>query len=152
MSLSVWSNRHRPNAPATHPIMQTRRRVLGKPCLESWATWGFSSPDSKSKEPNDCATNRGQQQGSVNNSQRVKGVKGVKGVKPYICIILFIRPCLFALEGLCSKCSGFLQWPVAGHEGGAAFIPAHDHFKKRLAGAGSEKMPGRSPKKPLRIG
>jgi hypothetical protein len=107
MSLSVWSNRHRPNAPATHPIMQTRRRVLGKPCLESWATWGFSSPDSKSKEPNDCATNRGQQQGSVNNSQRVKGVKGVKGVKPYICIILFIRPCLFALEGLCSKCSGF---------------------------------------------
>ena len=28
----------------------------------------------------------------------------------------------------------FLQWPVAGHDGGPVFIPAHDHFKKMLAG------------------
>jgi len=28
----------------------------------------------------------------------------------------------------------FLQWSVAGHDGGSVFIPAHDHFKKMLAG------------------
>ena len=28
----------------------------------------------------------------------------------------------------------FFQWPVAGHDGGPIFIPAHDHFKKVLAG------------------
>jgi hypothetical protein len=27
-----------------------------------------------------------------------------------------------------------LQWPVAGHDGGPVFIPAHDHLKKMLAG------------------
>jgi hypothetical protein len=48
--------------------------------------------------------------------------------------------------------SPFLRWPVAGHEGGPAFIPAHDHFKKMLARTGSKKMPGRSQKKPPGIG
>ena len=32
------------------------------------------------------------------------------------------------------KLAPFLQWPVAGHDGGPVFIPAHDHFKKMLAG------------------
>ena len=27
----------------------------------------------------------------------------------------------------------FLQRPVAGHDGGPVFIPAHDHFKKMFA-------------------
>ena len=31
----------------------------------------------------------------------------IKGVKPYICSFLFIHSCLFSLEDLCSKCSGF---------------------------------------------
>jgi len=30
------------------------------------------------------------------------------------------------------KFAPFLQWPVAGHDGGPVFIPAHDHFKKML--------------------
>ncbi|HUD83600.1 MAG TPA: hypothetical protein VMQ67_08855, partial [Candidatus Saccharimonadales bacterium] len=47
--------------------------------------------------------------------------------------------------------SPFLQWPVAGHDDGPFFIPAHDHLKKRIAGAGSKKMPSRSEKKPLHI-
>ena len=34
-------------------------------------------------------------------------VNRVKGVKPYICSFLFIHSCLFSLEDLCSKCSGF---------------------------------------------
>jgi hypothetical protein len=32
------------------------------------------------------------------------------------------------------KLAPFLQWPVAGHDGGPVFIPAHDHFKKMPAG------------------
>ena len=28
----------------------------------------------------------------------------------------------------------FLQRPIAGHDGGAIFIPAHDHIEKMLAG------------------
>ena len=28
----------------------------------------------------------------------------------------------------------FLQWPVTGHDSGPVFIPAHDDFKKMLAG------------------
>jgi hypothetical protein len=32
------------------------------------------------------------------------------------------------------KFAPFLQWPVAGHDGGPVFIPAHDHLKKMLAG------------------
>ena len=32
------------------------------------------------------------------------------------------------------KFAPFLQGPVAGHDGGPVFIPAHDHLKKMLAG------------------
>ena len=32
------------------------------------------------------------------------------------------------------KLAPFLQWPVAGHDRGPVFIPAHDHFKKMFAG------------------
>jgi hypothetical protein len=28
----------------------------------------------------------------------------------------------------------FLQWPLAVHDGGPVFIPAHDHLKEVLAG------------------